>query len=68
MMQMDTTFSSSIFIQVNKIKYYRNINQGIALVPAMFLECSLLKHHLWPGKAMLHVPWNADHLGLVLIV
>jgi hypothetical protein len=54
MMQMDTTFSS--FLQVNKIKYYRNIDQEIAPVRVRFLECSLLGHQLRPGKAMLHVP------------
>jgi hypothetical protein len=54
MMQMDTTFSS-FFLQVYEIKYYCSIDQEVIPVPLRFIECSLLRQWLWPGKAIPHV-------------
>jgi hypothetical protein len=53
MMRMNTAFSSLLKIQAGKSKYYRNINQEVAVVPIKFVEGSLLMQRLWPGNAAL---------------
>jgi hypothetical protein len=54
-MWMNTTFSSFFKTQESKTKSYHNINEEVAPMPVRFVEHSLLKHRLWPGKAALQV-------------
>jgi hypothetical protein len=53
-MQIDSIFSSLFKIQVSRAKSYCNINKEVVPLPVRFVEYSLLKHRLRPGKAMPH--------------